>query len=44
MKMGQLRGPDGCGFPTRFAIVSLSLRDGGSDYASDACVRGPSHG
>jgi hypothetical protein len=44
MKRGQARIQDGCGFPTRFAIVSLTLRDGVSDYAADGGVKEMRHG
>ena len=44
MKRGQIVLQDGCGFPTRFAIVSLTLRDGVSGHAPGARVKGAQHG
>ena len=44
MKRGQARVQDGCGCPTRLAIVSLTLRDGVSAYAADGCVKEMRHG
>ena len=44
MKRGQIGLQDGCGFPTRVAIVSLTLRDGVSGHAPGARVKGAQHG
>ena len=44
MKRGQFLLQDGCGCPTRFAIVSLKLRDGVSSTARTAGEEGLGHG
>ena len=44
MKRGQFFLQDGCGCPTRFAIVSLKLRDGVSRAARTAGEEGLSYG